>query len=584
MRLVTSVRMYYCIGIEADLGSLLPLLDVPVFEAPSDLAYSAGAVEACDIARAQDRSLAYTSLCSQNLEVKGEVAYFVICILLVIMFGIWLLVGIRTGTSDGLSLSGIWYISLFCSRIFDSMMDFALYAFTCQRDDFELLMTQRQRVFQYNNYFWGGNSASCINFVNSCKGDLRTMTDLESLACKLPTPTDDFAMSFGDYGASYGDFGDFGNDSEPPCDLINYGKTIKPIVLASALIGLFLLIPDMFVFGRKLGLHNTQGRMQSVFNWYQPSKTHAIIILGLTLLLQSIPQLFCAIMIAVNFGSLSWGFATIPIASAIFSLFTVLSDTTFLFRLMCGERCVCYCFEDPSEKFDEIEVMQKEKASKKPEKIPAKEKKKEATEDGKSTSVSKANPMYVPQESAGESGGAGGYLEISVAEEPTATATSKDVGNAASVEDSVVAAAPAPDTVPEESFGGFEDDSSSTAAEQPAQPKKSKTKKKKSKKENSKRGNVEWNALHLTKKEALQTIMGGKPGSFVIRASDKAVAVLSMIKPDSKMYNRLIEETPSGFCLAKTPSQTFSSLNDIAQHYATPAHAEKGGLPCPLLF
>lgn len=141
------------------------------------------------------------------------------------------------------------------------------------------------------------------------------------------------------------------------------------------------------------------------------------------------------------------------------------------------------------------------------------------------------------------------------------------------------------DSAPEETFGGFEDGSSSTAAEQPAPQKKSSKKKKKKKKtsKNEKKAHAEWNAMRLTKEEALQKIEGGKPGSFVIRASNSAVAVLSMIKPDSKLYNRLIEETPSGFCLAKTPSQTFPSLDGIAQHYTTPAHADKGGLPCPLL-
>lgn len=231
-----------------------------------------------------------------------------------------------------------------------------------------------------------------------------------------------------------------------------------------------------------------------------------------------------------------------------------------------------------------VSPMLKQKGSKKPEKSSTKKKKKKkgTVEDGKRTSVTTTNPMFAPQMDAGGGGGAGGYLEISVEEEPAAAATSKDVGSrAVSMEDSVAAAAPAPNNVPEETFDGFEDGSSSTAAvEQPIPPPK-KSKKKKPKKEQ--KGNAEWNALHLTKEEALQKIMGGKPGSFVFRASDKAVAVLSMIKPDSKMYNRVIEKRPSGFFLAKMPSQTFPSLDSIAQHYTTPAHAEEGGLPCPLL-
>lgn len=232
-------------------------------------------------------------------------------------------------------------------------------------------------------------------------------------------------------------------------------------------------------------------------------------------------------------------------------------------------------------------ILIKQKGSKKTEKNSKKKKKKGTVEDVKSTaSGTITNPMFVPQESAGGGGGAGGYLEISVEEEPAAAAASKDVDKTASMEDSVVAAVPAPITVSEETFGGFEGGSSSTAAtaEQPVPPLKKSKKKKKKNPKKERKDNLEWNALHLTKDEALQfKIIGRKPGSFVIRASDNAVAVLSMIKPDSRMYNRVIEKTPSGFCLAKTRSQTFPSLDSIAQHYTTPAHAEEGGLPCPLL-
>jgi len=111
-----------------------------------------------------------------------------------------------------------------------------------------------------------------------------------------------------------------------------------------------------------------------------------------------------------------------------------------------------------------------------------------------------------------------------------------------------------------------------------ASPKKGKKEKK-----SSKKGNAAWNAMELSKEDALAKIRGGKPGSFVMRATDKAAAALSVIKPDGKMYNRLIDRTASGLCL-KASSQTFPGLEAIAEYYAAPAHAQEGGLPCPLLL
>ena len=71
----------------------------------------------------------------------------------------------------------------------------------------------------------------------------------------------------------------------------------------------------------------------------------------------------------------------------------------------------------------------------------------------------------------------------------------------------------------------------------PASPKKAKKEKKaKSNTKGGKKASTgDWNAMRATKEEALGRIRGKVPGSFVIRATDKAAAALSVIKPDGKM-------------------------------------------------
>lgn len=131
--------------------------------------------------------------------------------------------------------------------------------------------------------------------------------------------------------------------------------------------------------------------------------------------------------------------------------------------------------------------------------------------------------------------------------------------------------------------GGGGPPAATAMPQETASPKKSKDKKAKgTKKGANKKSSEAWNAMMCTKDEALERIRGKAPGSFVIRATDKAAAALSVIKPDGKMYNRLIDNSPGGLVL-KGSSQTHKTLTDVAQYYTSPEKAMEGGLPCPLL-
>merc|ERR1712147_27954 len=68
----------------------------------------------------------------------------------------------------------------------------------------------------------------------------------------------------------------------------------------------------------------------------------SIVIMLSTLLLESIPQVFCAIIILASYsdkGVTGAEFVILPVISVGMTLTTILSDCLFLFRLCCGARC-----------------------------------------------------------------------------------------------------------------------------------------------------------------------------------------------------------------------------------------------------
>jgi len=140
-------------------------------------------------------------------------------------------------------------------------------------------------------------------------------------------------------------------------ELIDWADPIKYMSLISSIFGTLLFIPDIFVFARKLGLAQKLG---GCFNWYNPSRKASAIIMGLTLLLESVPQLICAVFIIIHYGYRGSLRSVIPaIVSAVMTSTTILSDTVFFFKLCCGHTnccssCWCACCHcDVSNLFDD---------------------------------------------------------------------------------------------------------------------------------------------------------------------------------------------------------------------------------------
>lgn len=84
-------------------------------------------------------------------------------------------------------------------------------------------------------------------------------------------------------------------------DNLNCGLPVmKIVVLTSSICGTLLFIPDIFVYARKLRLAQKLGDR---FTCYNPDRNTSIIIMCLSLLLESMPQMYCTILINME----QWG-------------------------------------------------------------------------------------------------------------------------------------------------------------------------------------------------------------------------------------------------------------------------------------
>jgi protein tyrosine phosphatase len=98
---------------------------------------------------------------------------------------------------------------------------------------------------------------------------------------------------------------------------------------------------------------------------------------------------------------------------------------------------------------------------------------------------------------------------------------------------------------------------------------------------NKKIAKPSWDVMHLTKNEALSELRGKAPGAFVLRATEKGYAALSLIKPDNTLYQRIVEEDGNGLRLNKTRTY-FATLAELVAHYAIPSTTS--GLPIELII
>lgn len=87
-----------------------------------------------------------------------------------------------------------------------------------------------------------------------------------------------------------------------------------------------------------------------------------------------------------------------------------------------------------------------------------------------------------------------------------------------------------------------------------------------------------WDCRHMTREKAMEKLNGAPLGTFVIRASDKSFAALSMVSHHG-LYHMHIESDSRGVFFRKcTP--VFPDLIGLIDFYATPRQSD---LPTPLL-
>lgn len=124
-----------------------------------------------------------------------------------------------------------------------------------------------------------------------------------------------------------------------------------------------------------------------------------------------------------------------------------------------------------------------------------------------------------------------------------------------------------------------------------------------------------WDMRYSSREDALATLNGKPPGTFVLRSSKETFAALSLVKPDGSQHHMHIEQSAAGVylrkckqaglgllsylfhvqpspispllnsvflsCLSHATSQTFPDLFALVQHYAS---ASQTDLPVPLLL
>merc|ERR1719272_873567 len=112
---------------------------------------------------------------------------------------------------------------------------------------------------------------------------------------------------------------------------------VKYMSLASTIIGFLLFIPEAFVFGQKLGLSKKLGAGCNFFNLYRPSRKAAVVIAGLSFLLESIPQLISSSMIIFKYDAIAYNGFGIPALSLILTGLTMLIDCNFLIKVAFGK-------------------------------------------------------------------------------------------------------------------------------------------------------------------------------------------------------------------------------------------------------
>lgn len=235
----------------------------------------------CSTAFAEKTMLSRTPWCSTFYNARGEVAYIIVSALVALSVGLVLMLMLWISKKDltaapKITRKDLWHLFLFSCRIFDIFTDFGIVAFTAHRPDFPV--TVRMSDLDVESY---------VSYYEGC--------------------------------------------SQRECEYGYLAVTVKDISMFSAIAGVLLFIPEVFVFGRKFGLANQLG---GCFAWYKPTTTGAFLIVLLSWTMESLPQFACSYIIIEEYGlKVGYAFVALPIISAIFTCFTIFVDLIFLWKL-----------------------------------------------------------------------------------------------------------------------------------------------------------------------------------------------------------------------------------------------------------
>lgn len=125
---------------------------------------------------------------------------------------------------------------------------------------------------------------------------------------------------------------------------------IRPIILASAVFGWLLLIPEIFVAARK------DSRLGNLFGrwccWWRPGKNVTVTVIVMCMLLETVPQLYCALVLTFVRKSAYDKDVYFPVIKAALSAVSIVAELYFLFTVFLGKMC-CPCIAacDASDRF-----------------------------------------------------------------------------------------------------------------------------------------------------------------------------------------------------------------------------------------
>ena len=255
---------------------------------------------ACAAAELQGRALYDTDLCifgESAAASSGEIAYIAMAAVISLSATAWIAQYLHRRKDGDMKRNEYLHVLLYGFRIFDLLMDYAVFAFTMQTRAFD-------RLREADTLFQSGNS-TCYMAKRSNYGS-----------------DDDDRGDGSEYGS-----GEATGDDDDMYLRCGIAWSFWPALsLTSALIGTLLFIPDTFVFSKKYGWAE-----HGLFNWSSPSPFASKCLLVTTILLETVPQ------ILIGFKFLVQQLQTVAAVSLCFSMLSVIYEMAYFTKLVFKE-------------------------------------------------------------------------------------------------------------------------------------------------------------------------------------------------------------------------------------------------------